>query len=108
MIDVAYSDLAKNDLKRLRRRHAAYAAEVMRIVRDELRVDGCVSDAYHPHILDNPDGRYSGYMEFHAFDDVLVLYYPPFPDGFVRVQRVCTHEELRTGRFGREWPAAVG
>lgn len=62
-----------------------------------LRVDGCVSDVYAPHVLDNPDGHYSKYMKFHAFDDVLVLYYPPFPNGFVRIQRVCTHAELHDG-----------
>ena len=104
MLDIAYSELAKSDLKRLGRYRRDYAAEVLRIVREELRVDGYVSDAYAPHVLDNPDGHYSGYMEFHAFDDVLVLYYPPFPNGFVRIQRVCTHTELHDGVFGSEWP----
>lgn len=46
---------------------------------------------------------FSGYMEFHAFDDVLVLYYPPCPNGFIRVMRVCTHWELHTGVFGLDW-----
>ncbi|MBT1179549.1 type II toxin-antitoxin system YafQ family toxin [Bifidobacterium vespertilionis] len=104
MLDVAYSELAKADLKRLARYRRDYAAEVLRIVREELRVDGRVSDAYAPHILNNPNGHYSGYMEFHAFDDVLVLYYPPFPHDFVRIQRVCTHAELHDGVFGAEWP----
>ena len=40
---------------------------------------------------------------FHAFDDVLVLYYPPCPNGFIRVMRVCTHWELHTGVFGLDW-----
>ncbi|KAA8822002.1 hypothetical protein [Bifidobacterium vespertilionis] len=66
MLDVAYSELAKADLKRLARYRRDYAAEVLRIVREELRVDGRVSDAYAPHILNNPNGHYSGYMEFHA------------------------------------------
>lgn len=43
-------------------------------------------------------------MEFHAFDNVLVLYYPPFPDNFVRIVRVCTHEELSLEKFQAEWP----
>ena len=46
---------------------------------------------------------FSGYMEFHAFDDVLVLYYPPCPNGFIRVMRVCTHWELHAGVFGLDW-----
>lgn len=104
MLDVAYSELAKADLKRLARYRRDRAAEVLRIVREELRVDGRVSEAYAPHVLDSPNGHYSGYMEFHAFDDVLVLYYPPYPRGFVRIQRVCTHAELRDGVFGAEWP----
>lgn len=104
MIEVAYSDLAKGDVKRLRRYRRDYAAEVLRIVREELRVDGRVSDAYKPHVLTNSNAHYSGYLEFHAFDDVLVLYYPPLPDGFARVMRVCTHWELHTGDFKPEWP----
>lgn len=104
MIEVAYSEPAKADVKRLRRYRRDYAAEVLRIVREELRVDGSVSDVYRPHELTKRDAHYSGYMEFHAFDDVLVLYYPPYPNGFVRVVRVCTHWELHTGEFGVEWP----
>lgn len=61
------------------------------------------SEAYGPHELTNPDARFSGYMEFHAFDDALVLYYPPCPNGFIRVMRVCTHWELHTGVFGLDW-----
>ncbi|MBT1175184.1 type II toxin-antitoxin system YafQ family toxin [Bifidobacterium sp. LC6] len=104
MIEVAYSELAKADVKRLKRYRRDYAAEVLRIVREELRVSGCVDAAYKPHILTKTDLPYSGYLEFHAFDDVLVLYYPPYPNGFVRVMRVCTHWELHTGVFGSEWP----
>lgn len=104
MIEVAYSDLAKSDVKRLKRYRRDYAAEVLRIVREELRVNGCMSEVYRPHELTNRDAHYSGYLEFHAFDDVLVLYYPPYPNGFVRVMRVCTHWELHTGVFGAEWP----
>lgn len=37
-----------------------YAAEVLRIVREKLRVDGFVSETYKPHELTNPDAIFSG------------------------------------------------
>ena len=40
MIEVTYSDSAKADVKRLNRRDCA--AEVLRIVREGLRMNGCV------------------------------------------------------------------
>ncbi|KAB5606423.1 type II toxin-antitoxin system YafQ family toxin [Bifidobacterium jacchi] len=108
MIEVAWSKNARTDLERLKRWRKSYAQEVYRILREELAVNGYVGDEYKPHVLANPNSRFSGCMEFHAFDDVLVLYYPSSPDGFVRIVRVCTHGELSSGRFHAEWPSARG
>jgi mRNA interferase YafQ len=43
-------------------------------------------------------------MEFHLADDVLVLFSPPYPKRSLTMQRICTHAELSSGVFGREWP----
>ena len=42
MIEVTYSDSAKADVKRLKRYRRDCAAEVLRIVREGLRMNGCV------------------------------------------------------------------
>lgn len=103
-VTVGLSDEARRDLKRLAKWRPSYAAELIDLLCDELAEHGCVPDGYAPHVLDNPREPYSGCMEFHFMDDVLVLYYPPKPHGFVRVLHVCTHDELREGKCGNEWP----
>lgn len=104
MNEVVFSKFARADLEQLKRWRRPYAKEVVRIIREELRVDGCVSDVYEPHVLGNGDEFGAGYMEFHAFPDVLVLYYPVKPNGFIRIHHVCTHEALRTGDYDHMWP----
>ena len=71
-LTIAFSSEAKRDLKRLYRRHPGYADELLDMLHDEVRVQGRVPDAYDPHILDNPRAAYSGALEFHFMDDVLV------------------------------------
>lgn len=78
-LTIAFSSEAKRDLKRLYRRHPGYADELLDMLHDEVRVQGRVPDAYDPHILDNPRAAYSGALEFHFMDDVLVICYPPMP-----------------------------
>ncbi|MCO6558532.1 MAG: type II toxin-antitoxin system YafQ family toxin [Bifidobacterium sp.] len=92
------------DLRRLMRHDRTLAVELRGLLTECLAVDGRVPDGYGPHSLDNPGGLYNGCMEFHLADDVLVLYSPLNPRRSVTLQRICTHEELRTGRFHREWP----
>lgn len=93
-LTIAFSSEAKRDLKRLYRRHPSYADELLDMLHDEVRVQGRVPDAYDPHILDNPRAAYSGALEFHFMDDVLVICYPPTPREFLRILHICTHAEL--------------
>lgn len=104
MFDMRYTAEFDADFERLARFDVSLALELRSLIHDELERWGRVPDGYGPHVLDNAGGLYNGYMEFHLADDVLVLYWPPKPHGFVRMVRICTHEELRTGRFAREWP----
>lgn len=97
-LTIAFSSEAKRDLKRLYRRHPSYADELLDMLHDEVRVQGRVPDAYDPHILDNPRAAYSGALEFHFMDDVLVICYPPTPREFLRILHICTHAELKAGR----------
>lgn len=103
-LTIAFSSEAKRDLKRLYRRHPGYADELLDMLHDEVRVQGRVPDAYDPHILDNPRAAYSGALEFHFMDDVLVICYPPTPREFLRILHICTHAELKAGRRSDEWP----
>lgn len=96
-LTIAFSSEAKRDLKRLYRRHPSYADELLDMLHDEVRVQGRVPDAYDPHILDNPRAAYSGALEFHFMDDVLVICYPPTPREFLRILHICTHAELKAG-----------
>lgn len=78
--------------------------ELLDMLHDEVRIQGRVPDAYDPHILDNPRAAYSGALEFHFMDDVLVICYPPTPREFLRILHICTHAELKAGRCSDEWP----
>lgn len=91
-------------LERLGRYDRSLAMELVHLMYEELQVNGCVPSVYRPHVLDNPGGRYNGCVEFHLADDVLVIYWPPKPDQFIRMLDICTHEELRTGRYSSQWP----
>ncbi|MDF7664143.1 type II toxin-antitoxin system YafQ family toxin [Bifidobacterium sp. ESL0763] len=104
MLEVYYSAAFLADLRRLKRYDRACVEELRDLMVDELQVEGRVPDGYRPHILDNPGGLYNGCVEFHLRDDVLVLYTPAKPKASVTMRRICTHAELTTGRFGREWP----
>ncbi|WP_158275797.1 type II toxin-antitoxin system YafQ family toxin [Bifidobacterium catulorum] len=90
--------------KRLARYDASLAEELVSLMYEALQTTGRVPEMYRPHVLSNPGGLYNNCMEFHLADDVLVVYYPPDPDSFVRMLAILTHDELRTGRFHREWP----
>lgn len=92
------------NMARLKRFDRPCADELRDVMRDCLRFDGSVPDSYSPHELNNPGGLYNGCMEFHLRPDVLVLYSPVKPRRMVMMRRICTHEELRTGHFGRQWP----
>jgi mRNA interferase YafQ len=104
VIDVVYSHGFLRDAKRLARQWPNLVRDLYAIVDEELRTDGVVSDAYDPHVLENRGGHYNGCMEFHLADDVLVLFSPPYPKRSLTMQRICTHAELSSGVFGREWP----
>ena len=92
------------DFKRLFRHDRALARELVDLIATELMPNGCVPDSYRPHVLDNPNGLYNGCMEFHLDDDVLVLYYPPKPQGVIHLRVIRTHAELATGRYSKDWP----
>lgn len=104
MFELRYTSEFDADLERLARFNGSLAIELCELIHTELERHGSMPDGYDPHPLSNPGGLYNGYMEFHLSGDVLVLFWPPEPKSFVRLARICTHEELRTGRFGREWP----
>ncbi|WP_368731812.1 MULTISPECIES: type II toxin-antitoxin system YafQ family toxin [Bifidobacterium] len=105
-LEVRASDEYLLDYRRLVRKHRDTAREIRRIVEEELSETGHVGDDLHPHVLGNSGGVYNGCMEFHApgNDDVLVLYSPARPHRMVRLRRICTHAELSSGVFEREWP----
>lgn len=90
--------------KRLARYDYVLAEELTHLMYESLQIDGRVPSIYDPHVLVNTGGLYNNCMEFHLDDDVLVVYWPPKPREFVRMLDICTHEELRTGRFSKEWP----
>ena len=90
--------------KRLGRYDVKLAEELLSLMYEDLQETGRVPEMYRPHVLDNPGGLYNNCMEFHLDNDVLVIYYPPVPDSFIRMLAILTHEELRTGRFHKEWP----
>ena len=92
--------------KRLARYDYALATELLHLMYGSLQSDGHVPIVYKPHVLDNPGGLYNNCMEFHLDDDVLVIYWPPKPREFVRMLAICTHDELATGRFHKEWPSS--
>lgn len=102
-VEILFSREAQRDLLQLKRFNRALFNELRSIVAESLLENGSVDSSYNPHVLDNPRGLYSGYMEFHLGDDILVLYYPPYPKKFLRIQRICSHEELRTGIFNASW-----
>ena len=93
-----------DDVNRLARRHPSLVRDLYAVVDEELAVYGAVGDAYDPHVLENRGGHYNGCMEFHLADDVLVLFSPPYPKRSLTMRRICTHAELSSGMFGREWP----
>ncbi|KAE8128050.1 MULTISPECIES: type II toxin-antitoxin system YafQ family toxin [Bifidobacterium] len=104
MFDVRYSTDFDGDVDRLIVKHPALVEDLDMIIADELVPEGAVSDSYEPHVLDNRGGHYNGCMEFHLADDVLVLFSPPYPKRSLTMRRICTHAELSSGMFGREWP----
>lgn len=104
MLEVHYSTDFDKDVRRLICRHPSLVDELFAIIEDVLAVKGRVDDAYGPHVLSNRGGHYNGCMEFHLTDNVLVLFSPPLPDKSVTMRRICTHAELTSGVFGREWP----
>lgn len=106
MFELRYTAEFDADLERLARFDSSLAIELCELVHSEIERYGRVPDGYEPHVLSNRGGLYNGYMEFHLSDDVLVLFWPPDPKSFVRLARICTHDELRSGHFGREWPRA--
>jgi mRNA interferase YafQ len=95
-----------DDVNRLARRHPGLVRDLYAVVDEELAIDGAVGDAYDSHVLENRGGHYNGCMEFHLADDVLVLFSPPYPKSSLTMRRICTHAELSSGVFGREWPDA--
>ena len=104
VLDLRFTSDFDADLARLARRHPDWAVEVRDVVYEELRHDGCVAEAYAPHVLGRAGGAYLGCVEFHALDDVLVVYSPVRPKRLVTLRRICTHAELSAGVFGRKWP----
>lgn len=104
MLEIYYSDVFLTDLRRLKRHDSACVVELRELIANDLQVNGQVPEDYQPHVLDNAGGLYNGCVEFHLHDNVLVLYAPVNPRHSVTMRRICTHKELATGRFHREWP----
>lgn len=104
MIEVRVSSEFDTDLRRLSRRHLDLVEELSELVSDNLQATGSIPAEYNPHPLEKSGGSYNGCMEFHLREDVLVLYSPPNPTRSVTLRRICTHAELSTGRFNRNWP----
>ncbi|BDR52351.1 hypothetical protein KIM372_02580 [Bombiscardovia nodaiensis] len=107
MFEIGFSGEYLSDFRRLSRRLPSCAYELMDIIFNELQETGTVSQSYGPHVLVKTGGVYNGCMEFHVRDDVLVLYSPARPKRALTMRRICTHAELTSGRFGREWPTDI-
>ncbi|OZG50399.1 type II toxin-antitoxin system YafQ family toxin [Bombiscardovia coagulans] len=105
MYELKVSKDFRKDYRRLSRWNPKLARELTDLLEHELQVYGRVPEQCRPHTLDNRGGLYNGCGEFHLLDDVLVIYSPFNPKGTITLRRICTHRELRTGRFGHDWPS---
>ncbi len=89
----------KRDYKRITASHPRIKDELFGVLR-ELETTGKVSAQYDPHLLVQPGGNYTGYMEFHLAEgryDVLVIYKPHHTNPSIRLVRMGTHEDLFQG-----------
>lgn len=103
MFDYVDTPTFDADLRRLKRFRREYAESVFDLIENHLTVYGGVPESCEPHALVNPRGCFSGYMECHVEPDVLLVY--RVTRKHVLLARICTHGELESCRFGREWPA---
>lgn len=102
MRDISFHADFDADMARLMRFDPGRAEIVYDLVYDYLAVYGVVPESCSPHVLSHRRGCMTGYMECHACDDVLVVY--KVTPRHVLLRRICTHAELESCRFGREWP----
>ncbi len=86
----------KKDYQKLKRTHPELMDDLFETL-GQLQVKGFVNPEYHPHILVNRGGNYTGYYEYHLSDgkvDVLVIYMPHKTNPQIRLVRVGSHGEL--------------
>lgn len=89
----------KQDYKTTKKRYPQLAGELKPAL-EELSQKGQVSEDYNPHLLNNREGNYNGYFEFHLAEgkiDVLVIYLPHKNNPVIRLVRIGNHTELFQG-----------
>jgi len=60
-----------------------------------LQINGELPDGYNDHVLTRQPWR--GFNEFHALDDILVVYFKVDTRGYIRLVDIVTHAELHQG-----------
>ena len=99
MYSIAFEKTFISDFKRVSRLYPFVKREFNAAVR-VLSENGVLPEAYGAHVLDNPGGNYSGYIDFHLSDgkvDMVVLYLPHKTNPVIRFVRMGTHAELFQG-----------
>lgn len=89
----------KKDYQIFKKQYQELVSE-FKVALQELRLNGHVPDAYHPHKLDNRGGLYNDTIDFHLSDgqvDVVVLYMPHKSNPVIRLVRIGTHQDLFQG-----------
>lgn len=83
----------KKDTDRLKKRFPELQEELNAVFNDYLEI-GFIRQEYNPHLLDDPKLPYYGDMEFHLFNDLLVIYVEVNHQNSIRFVRIGTHQEL--------------
>lgn len=83
----------EKDVNRWKKKIPDLQNELKAVFQDYMTL-GIIRDEYDPHLLDNPALPYYGDMEFHLFDDLLVVYIEITKKNHIRFIRLGTHDEL--------------
>lgn len=86
------------DVKNKSRKYPDLHDELQDII-SEIIEKGTIPKEYNPHILKKSNLNYAGHMEFHLFNDLLIIYVYISKRGTFRFERLGTHEELFHGKL---------
>ncbi len=83
----------KKDIDKWKKQVPELQDELNAVIEDYIEI-GFIRDEYDPHPLDNPSLPYYGDMEFHLFNDLLVVYVEVTHNKSIRFIRLGTHKDL--------------